>query len=168
MTDPTDLLHPSPFSHFRILKIFLICFAKSVIFSTLTSYAPKVALHWFIPRIWVQILWRKTLCLRQLPDTELGNSLHFIVPETPIPLHNNLILVSVLSYFNPVHILRTSLHLSPISVPQLHNVSHFFTIYVKDFCNFAIIPMPSSWILHLIDWIFLKIFGKNYAPLSSS
>ena len=46
---PNDLLHPSPVSHFRIFQVFLIYFPKCPSFSTTQSYAPNVALHWFIP-----------------------------------------------------------------------------------------------------------------------
>ena len=42
---PTDLLHPSPVSHFKTFQAFLIYFPKCPSFSTTQCYALSVALH---------------------------------------------------------------------------------------------------------------------------
>jgi len=45
MISPYDLLHPSQAPQFNNFKIILIHFPKCPSFSTIPSYAPKVALH---------------------------------------------------------------------------------------------------------------------------
>jgi len=46
---PTALLHPSPALHFKTFQVFLIYFSKCPSFSTTQSYAPNLAIYWFLP-----------------------------------------------------------------------------------------------------------------------
>ena len=64
MISLTDLLHPSPAPHFKMLQVFLIYVLKCPGFSTIQNYAANVVSYSFLPQILVNFAGQRNhLCV---------------------------------------------------------------------------------------------------------